>query len=51
MMTPFCWVGGGGDKENDTSLSKATAPNISGDPEGAIARTIIDILKTLVYIT
>ena len=29
-MTPFCWVGGGGDQENSTSLSPATAPNISG---------------------
>ena len=47
MMTPFCWVGGGGDQENSTSLSPATAPNISGDPERAIAQTKID---TLLYL-
>ncbi|CAI8025895.1 hypothetical protein GBAR_LOCUS14931 [Geodia barretti] len=38
-MTPFCWVGGGGDQENSTSLSPATALNISGDPEGAVIKT------------
>ena len=33
-MTPFRWVTGGGDQENSTSLSPATAENISGDPVG-----------------
>ena len=35
MMTPLRWVAGGGDQENTTSLSPGTAPNISGDPDGA----------------
>ena len=35
MMTPLCWVTGGGDQENTTSLSPGTAFNISGDPDGA----------------
>ena len=34
MMTPFRWVTGGGDQENSTSLSSATAKNISGNPVG-----------------
>ena len=34
MMTPFRWVTGGEDQENSTSLSPATAENISGDPDG-----------------
>ena len=41
MMTPFRWVTGGGDQENSTSLSPATAENISGDPDGTERRQTI----------
>ena len=41
MMTPFCWVTGGGDQTNSTSLSPATAENISGDPDGTERRQTI----------
>ena len=43
MMTPFRWVTGGGDQENSTSLSPATAENISGDPVGTERMGICDI--------
>ena len=39
-MTPLRWVTGGGDQENTTSLSPGTAPNISGDPDGAEERAV-----------
>ena len=35
MMTPLRCMTGGGDQENTTSLSPGTAPNLSGDPDGA----------------
>ena len=35
MMTPFLSVTGGGDQENTTSLSPATAVNPTGEPDGA----------------
>ena len=35
MMTPFLSVTGGGDQENSTSLSPATAVNPIGEPDGA----------------
>ena len=35
MRTPLCWVTGGGDQENRTCLSPATADNITGVPDGA----------------
>ena len=35
MMTPFLSVTGGGDQENTTSLSPATAVNSTGEPDGA----------------
>ena len=41
MMTPFRWVTGGGDQENSTSLSPATAENICGDPDGTERRQTI----------
>ena len=48
-MTPFCWVGGGGDQENSTSLSPATAPNISG-ALGAVFLTLVDYyILTFMY--
>ena len=34
MMTPFLSVTGGGDQENTTSLSPATAVNPTGEPDG-----------------
>ena len=34
MMTSLCWLGGGGDQVNTTSLSLTLALNISGDPDG-----------------
>ena len=34
MMTPLCWVTGGGDQEKFTCLCPATASNISGVPSG-----------------
>ena len=34
MMTPFLSVTGGGDQENTTSLSPATAVNPIGEPDG-----------------
>ena len=34
MMTPFLSVAGGGDQENTTSLSPATAVNPTGEPDG-----------------
>ena len=35
MMIPFLSVTGGGDQENTTSLSPATAVNPTGEPDGA----------------
>ena len=35
VMTPFLSATGGGDQENTTSLSPATAVNPTGEPDGA----------------
>ena len=35
MSTPLRWVTGGGDQENRTCLSPATADSITGVPDGA----------------
>ena len=36
MMSPFCWVTGGGDQEKFTCLCPVTASNPSGVPDGAV---------------
>ena len=41
VMIPLRWVIGGGDQEKTTSLCPATASNISGAPEGAVAHNYI----------
>ena len=49
-MTPFCWVGGGGDQENSTSLSPATASNISGALGAVFFITLVDYcILTFMY--
>ena len=50
MMTPFRWVTGGGDQVKFTSLSPATAENISGDPDGTERRqTILALIPAARY--
>ena len=36
VMSPFCWVTGGGDQEKFTCLCPASASNISGAPVGTV---------------
>ena len=45
MMTPFLSVTGGGDQENTTSLSPATAVNSTGEPDGAEREKTMTLLR------
>ena len=41
MMCPLCWMTGGGDQENTTSVSPATAiKKVSGKTDGTKATTL-----------
>ena len=46
-MIPLRWVISGGNQENTTCLSTATAPNISGEPAGTKDRDYIINIKVL----
>ena len=46
MMTPFLSVTGGGDQENTTSLSPATAVNPIGEPDGTERDSVLKTLQS-----
>ena len=45
MMSPLCWVTGGGDQEKFTCLCPAIPSNISGAPDGAVIEVIKQIIQ------
>ena len=46
MMTPFLSVAEGGDQENTTSLSPATAVNPTGEPDGTERDSVLKTLQS-----